>query len=27
MINDHYMPIYRRNIEQLVAELEKDLAL
>uniref|UniRef100_A0ACD5ZCI6 Uncharacterized protein n=1 Tax=Avena sativa TaxID=4498 RepID=A0ACD5ZCI6_AVESA len=25
MINDHYMPIYRRNIEQLVAELEKDL--
>lgn len=27
MINDHYMPMYRRNIEQLVAELEKDLAL
>jgi hypothetical protein len=24
MINDHYMPIYRRNIEQLIAELEKD---
>ncbi|KAM0912175.1 hypothetical protein ACQ4PT_012886 [Festuca glaucescens] len=27
MINDHYMPIYRRNIEQLVAELEKDFTL
>uniref|UniRef100_A0A0D9VLU1 Fungal lipase-like domain-containing protein n=1 Tax=Leersia perrieri TaxID=77586 RepID=A0A0D9VLU1_9ORYZ len=26
MINDHYMPIYRRNIEQLIAELEKDLS-
>ncbi|KAG2662019.1 hypothetical protein PVAP13_1KG514900 [Panicum virgatum] len=24
MINDHYMPIYRRNIEQLISELEKD---
>ncbi|XP_040376311.1 uncharacterized protein LOC102721055 [Oryza brachyantha] len=24
MINDHYMPIYRRNVEQLIAELEKD---
>ncbi|XP_008664146.1 uncharacterized protein [Zea mays] len=24
MINDHYMPIYRRNIEQLIAKLEKD---
>ncbi|XP_039120498.1 LOW QUALITY PROTEIN: uncharacterized protein LOC120256897 [Dioscorea cayenensis subsp. rotundata] len=24
MINDHYMPIYRRNIEQLIAELEMD---
>lgn len=24
MINDHYMPIYRRNIEQLIPELEKD---
>ncbi|KAJ1281315.1 hypothetical protein BS78_04G296800 [Paspalum vaginatum] len=24
MINDHYMPIYRRNIEQLITELEKD---
>lgn len=24
MINDHYMPMYRRSIEQLVAELEKD---
>lgn len=23
MINDHYMPIYRRSIEQLIAELEK----
>ncbi|KAJ6847494.1 uncharacterized protein M6B38_277035 [Iris pallida] len=24
MINDHYMPIYRRNIEQLISELEKE---
>ncbi|RWW39330.1 hypothetical protein BHE74_00055350, partial [Ensete ventricosum] len=24
MINDHYMPIYRRNIEQVISELEKD---
>lgn len=24
MINDHYMPIYRRSIEQLISELEKD---
>jgi hypothetical protein len=24
MINDHYMPIYRRNMEQLINELEKD---
>jgi hypothetical protein len=24
MINDHYMPIYRRNIEQLISDLEKD---
>ncbi|KAJ3699140.1 hypothetical protein LUZ61_002845 [Rhynchospora tenuis] len=24
MINDHYMPMYRRNIEQLISELEKD---
>ncbi|KAG6505612.1 hypothetical protein ZIOFF_037977 [Zingiber officinale] len=24
MINDHYMPIYRRNIEQLISILEKD---
>lgn len=24
MINDHYMPIYRRNIEQLIGILEKD---
>ncbi|KAK3159272.1 hypothetical protein QOZ80_2AG0148050 [Eleusine coracana subsp. coracana] len=24
MINDHYMPIYRRNIAQLIAELEND---
>ncbi|OEL25727.1 hypothetical protein BAE44_0013254 [Dichanthelium oligosanthes] len=26
MINDHYMPIYRRNIELLISELEKDSA-
>ncbi|URE02594.1 lipase class 3 family protein [Musa troglodytarum] len=24
MINDHYMPMYRRNIEQVISELEKD---
>lgn len=24
MINDHYMPMYRRSIEQLISELEKD---
>ncbi|XP_062221790.1 uncharacterized protein LOC133921080 [Phragmites australis] len=24
MINDHYMPIYRRNIEQLIVVLQKD---
>uniref|UniRef100_A0A1D1YY70 Sn1-specific diacylglycerol lipase alpha n=1 Tax=Anthurium amnicola TaxID=1678845 RepID=A0A1D1YY70_9ARAE len=24
MINDHYMPIYRRNIEAVISELEKD---
>ncbi|XP_072953763.1 uncharacterized protein [Typha angustifolia] len=27
MINDHYMPIYRRNIEQLINELEKDVSM
>ncbi|KAF0931192.1 hypothetical protein E2562_002541 [Oryza meyeriana var. granulata] len=27
MINDHYMPIYRRNIEELIAELEKDSSI
>nr|CAD1827249.1 unnamed protein product [Ananas comosus var. bracteatus] len=26
MINDHYMPIYRRNIEQLIVELEKSFS-
>ncbi|XP_065040358.1 uncharacterized protein LOC135584885 [Musa acuminata AAA Group] len=26
MINDHYMPIYRRNIEQVISELEKDIS-
>nr|CAD1827400.1 unnamed protein product [Ananas comosus var. bracteatus] len=26
MINDHYMPIYRRNIEQLIFELEKSFS-
>ncbi|KAJ4754265.1 hypothetical protein LUZ62_088670 [Rhynchospora pubera] len=24
MINDHYMPMYRRNIEQLISELDND---
>lgn len=24
MINDHYMPIYRRNMERLICELEKE---
>ncbi|CAN6279807.1 unnamed protein product [Urochloa humidicola] len=24
MINGHYMPIYRRNTEQLISEVEKD---
>ncbi|PKA65714.1 sn1-specific diacylglycerol lipase [Apostasia shenzhenica] len=24
MINDHYMPMYRRNIEKLISELEKE---
>jgi hypothetical protein len=27
MINDHYMPIYRRSMEQLISELEKDACL
>lgn len=25
MINDHYMPIYRRNIEKLITDMEQDL--
>ncbi|KAG0476182.1 hypothetical protein HPP92_013023 [Vanilla planifolia] len=27
MINDHYMPVYRRNMEKLISELEKDSSI